>query len=308
MGDPRGGSGPRRARSDGVRARALERARRSACEPGRGRAARDAGHLPERRLRGPPAPVRGGGLRISGGRPDGRQRHGREAHPATRRRRALRCPLRPAALTHAGAGHARGHALAGGRVALARRSGSPREVGAPRLASTASGGGDPLRGAAAGNVGAPSHPVGARGQRAAARTPGRGSACRRRAPLSAGRRARRRACRARIARPPDSGQRPAGGSGHGPLGRGFGGHRDIGRGGRRPRPVHAHLRRPGRRHAGGHQVPGLRLVRGALAPRHGRPGGGGIGRGAPHALGRAACLPTRSARRLLEPLRRRARR
>src|ERR671919_531760 len=90
VGDPRDRPRPRRTGADGVGARALQRAHRHAREPGRGRAARHAGHLSERRLRGPPASVRGGGLRRSRGGPDGRQRHRRKAHPAARGRRALR--------------------------------------------------------------------------------------------------------------------------------------------------------------------------------------------------------------------------
>ena len=52
------------------------------------------GHLPERLLRGAPAALRGGRLRLSRGRPDHRQRHQRQAHPPAGRRRALRRALR----------------------------------------------------------------------------------------------------------------------------------------------------------------------------------------------------------------------
>ncbi len=56
-------AGPRRAGPDGVGVRAVERPPRLAGQPGRGRAARPAGNLPQRGLRGPAAAVRRGVLR-----------------------------------------------------------------------------------------------------------------------------------------------------------------------------------------------------------------------------------------------------
>ena len=50
-----------------------------------------------------PLPLRRGRLRASRVRPDGHQRHQRQADPAARRRRAVRRPLRRAALARAGA-------------------------------------------------------------------------------------------------------------------------------------------------------------------------------------------------------------
>ena len=72
----------------------VQRPRRLARQPRRGRTARPARLLPQRRARAAPAAVRGGGLRLSGVRADGHQRHQRQAHPAARRRRALRPALR----------------------------------------------------------------------------------------------------------------------------------------------------------------------------------------------------------------------
>ncbi len=124
-------------------------------------------------LREPPAAVRRGGLRVSGGRPDGRQRHRRQDHPAARRRRAVRHPLRDAARARAGARPARRHACAatvewesptGRRVRVA--------LDPAGLVHAAGGGGDPLRGGAARRP-APGRPaVGARRQPADARRVG----------------------------------------------------------------------------------------------------------------------------------------
>ena len=97
VGGERGAAQARRARPGRVGLRALQRPHRPAREPRRGRAVRPPRHLPQRLLRDPPAAVRGGRLRLPGGRPDRRQRHQRQAHPAARRRRAVRHPLRRAA-------------------------------------------------------------------------------------------------------------------------------------------------------------------------------------------------------------------
>ena len=59
-----------------------------------------ARHVPQRLLRDPPAAVRRGRLRQPRGGPDDHQRHRRQAHPAARRRRAVRRPLRRARSSH----------------------------------------------------------------------------------------------------------------------------------------------------------------------------------------------------------------
>ena len=72
----------------GVDVRARQRPHRPARQPRRGRAGRPARHLPERLLRGAPAALRRGRLRLPRGRSDGRQRHQRQDHPPAGRRRA----------------------------------------------------------------------------------------------------------------------------------------------------------------------------------------------------------------------------
>ncbi len=86
---------PRRARAHRVDLRAVQRPHRPARHLRGGRAARPARHLPQRLLRAAPAPLRRGRLRLPGGRPDGRQRHRRQDHPAARPGRAARHALRP---------------------------------------------------------------------------------------------------------------------------------------------------------------------------------------------------------------------
>ena len=76
----------------------------------------------DRLLRDATAAVRRGRLRLPGGRPDGRQRHQRQDHPAARRRRAVRRPLRRAAPARAGARPPRGRAAPHRRVGLADRA------------------------------------------------------------------------------------------------------------------------------------------------------------------------------------------
>jgi hypothetical protein len=61
---------PRPAGPGRVGVRAVQRAPGAARQPGRGRAARDPGHLPRLVLRATPAAVRGGRLRLSRVRPD----------------------------------------------------------------------------------------------------------------------------------------------------------------------------------------------------------------------------------------------
>ena len=85
-------------------------------------------------LRDPPPALRRGRLRLPGGRPDDHQRHRRQAHPAARRRRAVRRPLRRARQPRAGARPARRRAAPRGRVA-ARRPASDVRVRTTRLVS-----------------------------------------------------------------------------------------------------------------------------------------------------------------------------
>ena len=89
---------PRRARADRVGVRALQRAHRAARQPRRGRAARPAGHLPERAsTRSRPLPYAEAGYGYPEAGQSARQRHQRQDHPPARRRRAVRRPLRRAA-------------------------------------------------------------------------------------------------------------------------------------------------------------------------------------------------------------------
>ena len=114
-----------------------------------------------------------------------------------------------------------GMLCAGGRVGLAGRAGGERAVGAARVVRPASGRGDPLRGRADGrrrrasSSSRSSWPTSSCPSRRT-RIPRAAAALRsplRRRVRSRARRARRRSCTAR-------GQRPAGGGGHGPRGRG----------------------------------------------------------------------------------------
>ena len=91
------GAAARRAGPVRVGLRALQRPHRAARQPRGGRAVRAPRDVPERVLRDAPAAVRRGRLRLPGGRPDRRQRHQRQDHPAAGRRRAVRHPLRRAA-------------------------------------------------------------------------------------------------------------------------------------------------------------------------------------------------------------------
>ena len=81
-------------------------------------------------LRGAPAALRRGRLRLPGGGADRRQRHQRQDHPAAGRRRALRRPLRRAAQPRADA------RLSRRRAARAARSGSRRPGRQVRVSST----------------------------------------------------------------------------------------------------------------------------------------------------------------------------
>ena len=78
----RGRPGPRAARRARVGVRPVQRAHRHARLVRRGRAGGRPRHLPQRLLRGAPAALRRGRLRLPGAGPDRRQRHRRQAHPA----------------------------------------------------------------------------------------------------------------------------------------------------------------------------------------------------------------------------------
>ena len=161
---------PRRARADRVGVRALQRPHRPARQPRRGRAARPAGHLPERLLRAAPAAVRRGRLRLPGVRPDDRQRHQRQDHPPAGRRRAVRRPLRRAARATSACSTC-APACCAATVEWVSPAGAAVRVTSTRLVSFAQRAiaairyeVEPLDGAAAGR-----RPVGAGRQRAAAR-------------------------------------------------------------------------------------------------------------------------------------------
>ena len=100
---------PGPAGPDRVGVRAVQRAHGLAGQPGRGRAARPAGHLPQRGLRAAAAAATPRPATAPRVRADGHQRHQRQADPAARRRRAVRRPLRRAARARARAGLPRRH-------------------------------------------------------------------------------------------------------------------------------------------------------------------------------------------------------
>ena len=147
VGGPRDRAPPRHAGPDRVGVRARQRAHRAARQPRRGRAVRPARHLPRRLLRDPAAAVRRGRLRLPRGRPDGRQRHQRQAHPAAGRRRAVRRPLRRAACTTSGCStSARACCAASVEWASPDRTRRARALDAAGVVHPARGGGDRVRG------------------------------------------------------------------------------------------------------------------------------------------------------------------
>ena len=231
------------------------------------------GHLPERLLRDAPAAVRRGRLRLSGGRPDGRQRHQRQVirllvddEPFDVRYGELRAPRARARL-------ARRRAAPRGRVELAGRRSVRVQLDPAGLVRAARGRGDPVRGRAARRVrcaSSCSRELVANEPRARAAKDPRAAAALE-APLSAEEsRAPRAAGRARAL---DQAQRAADGRGHGPR-------RSTGPRARHGRPraatdlgrvtVTADL--AARRAAARRQVPRLRLVEPALAAGAARPG------------------------------------
>ena len=270
---------PRRARPDASRCSRSPTAT-SACAATSTRASRTA--CPGTYLNGfyeiAPAAVRRGRLRLPRGRPDGRQRHQRQAHPAARRRRAVRRPLRRAArATSACSTCAPGVLRRACRLALAGRRRVRVTVDAPRLVRPARDRGDPLRGRAArrrrsASSSSPSWSPTSTAARRRADDPRAAAALS--APLvrRGALRARRAAGRARALAPAQ--QRPADGGRRwttwstGPDGT------DDRR--REPRPdlgardVAADAR--ARRAAADRQVPRLRLVEPALAAGGARPG------------------------------------
>ena len=100
-------------RAERVGVRPVQRAHRAARQPGRGRAARPAWHLPELAVRGQAAAVRGGGLRLPRHGADRHQRDERQDHPAARQRRAVRHQVRHRPVAHQDPRPARGHPDAG---------------------------------------------------------------------------------------------------------------------------------------------------------------------------------------------------
>ncbi len=175
---------PRSARTDRVGLRPLERTHRPAREPGRGRAVRHARDVPELVLRAAAAAARRGRLRLSGIGADDRQRHGRQDHAPARRRRAVRRPLREAALARARARPARGRAAPDRRLDLSCRRHRARVLDQARLVRAARGRGDPLRGRGDRRPAARRRAVGAPRERAGRRADLR-SARRRRARVAA---------------------------------------------------------------------------------------------------------------------------
>ncbi len=125
-----------------------------------------------------PLPYAGGRLRLPGGRAGRGERHQRQDHPAARRRRAVRRPLRGAAKARTQARVPNRAPAPGGGVGLAGRAGGSDHVGAARLARAPVRCGDPVRGRAARRAGQVRGPVGAGRERAAARGGGEGSSCR----------------------------------------------------------------------------------------------------------------------------------
>ena len=257
-------------------------------------------------LRDAAAALRRGRLRLPGVRPDAGQRHRRQAHPAARRRRAVRRPLR-----HACAAHERVLDLRAGVLRRAREwvspAGTPVEVAldAARLVRAAGGGGDPVRGRGARRPGPDRRAVRAGRQRAHARRPDD--------PRAAA--ALRRRWSASITATTSCGvvlvhsharERAADGGRDRPRVRRPGRHAEhVGqRGGpRRGSTVTAELAAgaaPADR-----EVPRLRLVEPALAAGAARPGRRRARGGAAHRLGRPAGRPARVPRRRSGTARRR---
>ena len=298
--------GARPAGAERVGARPGQRAHRAAREPGRGRAARHRGHLPQLLLRAAAAAVPGGRLRLSRTGTNRRQRHRRQAHPADGRRRAVPRGARPPARPRARPGPA------GRPAAPQRRLGvTGRTAGAdPQLPAgvlhPAGGRRHRLRGRGGRPRGADHPAVRDGGQRGAA--PGvQGPPRRRRAgPSAGGGGAGHRAAR-RGAAAPHPGQRPADGRRHGSRHRRA---RRIRRGDRRPRrlgPHHGGHRAAARRAPADHQIPRVRVELVALAAGAARPGGRGADRRALRRLGRPRRRSARLPRRLLGRRRRRDR-
>ena len=156
-------TGPQRV---GLRPR--QRAHRAPREPRGGRAARPARDLPQQLLRDPAAALPRGRLRLPRGRAGGAQRHQRQDHPAARRRRAVRRPLRAAAKARANARLPGRPVAPGGRMDLAGGPGCAGQLRAPCFPRAQVGRRDPVRGRAARRAGPVRRPVRAGRQRAAA--------------------------------------------------------------------------------------------------------------------------------------------
>ncbi|CAM5696145.1 hypothetical protein SGRIM128S_00333 [Streptomyces griseomycini] len=299
--------GPRPPGAERVRVRAVQRPRRLARQPRRGRTARTARLLPQRRPRTAPAALRRGRLRLPGVGSDGHRRHQRQGAPAAGRRRAVRPALRAARRSRADPGPAPGRAGAGLRVDLPGRVHGPGALHPPGLP----------------------HPAGDRRRRLRGGTrrppdPGGGAVRtgRQREPARTGRRPARRP---HVEVPAGAGGGPRQGPPAAP-GAPHPAQRPEGRGGRRPRrrrprtdhdllreqrgrgPADRHLGPGARAAAAGGEARRPRLVRRPLPPRHERPGGGRAGG---RRAQRLAGAPRRTAGvpgRLLVPGRRRGRR
>ena len=101
---------------------ALSNGHSAARQPRRGRAARSAGQLPERRLRAASAALCRRRLRLARVGTDAHQRHQRETVPTLRRRRAVRRPLWRIAGARPGTRLPRGCPAPPGRVVVAGRA------------------------------------------------------------------------------------------------------------------------------------------------------------------------------------------
>ena len=164
----REGTGPGPAGPERVDLRAVQRAHRAARQPGRGRPARAARHLPQLHVRGPAAALRGGRLRVPRQRADRHQRHQRQDHPAAGRRRAVRHQVRHPELPRARPGPAGRHADPDRGLVLPGRGQGQGDLGAHGVADPARDRGHQLHGRAGGPDAAAGAAVRAGRQRGAA--------------------------------------------------------------------------------------------------------------------------------------------
>ena len=140
-GDP---VGPRPAPAVRVAVRAVQRPYRVARQPGRGRAARGAGQLPELPARETAAALRRSGIRLPRVRRGARGRAQRQADPDPGRRRTVRRPLRGPAGAHPTPRPAPWRPGTRGRVVLPGRGRDPAQQYPHRLADPALDRGRPV--------------------------------------------------------------------------------------------------------------------------------------------------------------------